>query len=191
MKRLTQEIQLFTFIALSFAFTVNGQSHYPMEEGKVWYYNYAEDFAVKGTSLNKVEIQDEMKVLDGVEYFEIRTSSGDKDRENFRLITTFYLRERKDGTIVGKSASDSSEVVMLPEPPYKEGSKWDNSEGIMEILQTDASIETPAGTFDNCLLVKTQMNNVITLGYFQKGVGHVALEMVINGEKKLVQYLVE
>jgi len=74
-----------------------------------------------------------------------------------------------------------NENMIILRSPINEGTKWDNKDGSREIVDMNASIETPAGTFKPCLKVKiTSDNNSTVYEYYKKDLGLVKREFIAD-----------
>lgn len=76
---------------------------------------------------------------------------------------------------------------LLLQSPLAVGTKWEDGNSLWEIVDTAATIETPAGTFKNCIKVKSVSladSKSVMYQYYAKGVGMVQQDFIYDkGEK--------
>lgn len=78
-------------------------------------------------------------------------------------------------------ASESEQIVIL-RTPLKTGTTWQTpGNETRTITATDAIVETPAGTFENCVAVKIESEHSTLHEYFKEGIGLVLREFVSEG----------
>lgn len=78
--------------------------------------------------------------------------------------------------------SGNQDTIML-KAPVKPGTKWTAGTSTREIVSVSASVNTPAGKFDNCVQVKITENGSTTYEYFKNGIGLVKREFVVGNDK--------
>ncbi len=71
---------------------------------------------------------------------------------------------------------EPNENTIILKSPLKVGTKWQRESGNCEITDIDASVETPAGKFDNCIEVKITGQNSTIYEYYKGGIGLVSRE---------------
>jgi hypothetical protein len=181
-----------TLYLLTFAVMLGQNPYYPLEKGQVQIFKYGDDFLSSPDQKAKIEILNDMKKIEGKEYFMNQSSlstGGD-----YNIMQTVYVRDGNNGSIFGIiDLNNPTESVMFPERPWKVGTSWTSESmgmsSIGTIISLNGSIVTPEKTFTGCLVIEYQLGETKTLSYFQKDVGMVAVSMSIEGEDKLVQYL--
>ena len=81
-----------------------------------------------------------------------------------------------------------SENTVILSTPLAVGTKW-NSGGVeREIVAVDATVDSPAGKFVNCIKVRIPGNDSTVFEYFAEGVGMVKREF-ISGEARVISTL--
>lgn len=75
---------------------------------------------------------------------------------------------------------DNRNSIIL-KAPLKPGTKWKNAEDEREIVAVDASVDTPAGRFEDCIKVSIKSQNSTMYEYFKAGVGMVKREFISEG----------
>jgi hypothetical protein len=80
--------------------------------------------------------------------------------------------------------SSSNENIVIIKTPLQVGTKWTEPNGTREIVDLNATVATPAGSFTQCLKVKISNENSTVYEYFKKGVGMVKREF-ISGDTKV------
>ena len=73
-----------------------------------------------------------------------------------------------------------NENVIILKSPISVGTKWDNQDHSREIVDVNASVDTPAGTFKPCLKVKITSDNSTVYEYYKKGLGLVKREFIAD-----------
>jgi len=71
---------------------------------------------------------------------------------------------------------------IIIKAPIEVGTKWESQGNSCEITDVDATVTVPAGTFDNCLVVKVtyKESGAYSNFYYCKGVGLVKSEYIDN-----------
>lgn len=172
-------------IGLSFIFVdAKSQNYFPVEPGKEWVYQYNGSYNPSGEAKTEVVIGEE-KVKKGEEmYFEMNsvfTSTGSSEP----VLSQTFLRQTQDGAVYGINPEISEdEYLFLPASPT-EGKVWTGLSGKSAVINTDEDIETPGGTFNDCVVVESSAGEVKAYSYYQEGKGLVAMKM---GDQ-LIMYL--
>ncbi|GAB6158190.1 hypothetical protein JCM39194_13900 [Desulfotomaculum varum] len=84
-----------------------------------------------------------------------------------------------------------NENLPILKAPLKVGTKWQHPTGTREIIDDNATVNTPAGNFAKCIVVKISSPNSTTYEYFSEGVGMVKREFITGNYKvtsKLEKY---
>ncbi len=166
-KRLAFLTVTFVFGLCSLVLGASPESYFPLKEGMTWdFQNKVIDLATKnqigtGKSIKKnlapVELEGTKVVPQVFSFYEPAT--------NLKQETTSFVAKDPDGfyVLARKSANDK-EAVMLAQRyyvlkfPLTKGASWKQEiEGFVlqdTVESTDASVQVPAGTFKNCLVVK-------------------------------------
>ncbi|MFY9473644.1 MAG: hypothetical protein WAQ00_08720, partial [Tepidanaerobacteraceae bacterium] len=76
---------------------------------------------------------------------------------------------------------EPNDNLVILKKPLKVGSKWETPQGSREIVEIDATVDTPAGKFEDCIKVRISMENSTSNEYFKRGVGMVKREFVSEG----------
>lgn len=81
--------------------------------------------------------------------------------------------------LLAKGFKSNESIVILKEP-LRTGNEWTTGNGQRSIVQTDAQVQTPAGTFNNCIKVEISEKNssALTYEYYGQGVGLAKREFV-------------
>ena len=74
----------------------------------------------------------------------------------------------------------ANENIIILKAPISIGAKWDNKDGSREIVDVNASVDTPAGTFKPCLKIKITSDNSTVYEYYKKGLGLVKREFIVD-----------
>lgn len=78
--------------------------------------------------------------------------------------------------------------IAILKAPLTVGTKWMESTGSREIMATDATVNTPAGDFTQCIKVKISNTNSTVYEYYKKDIGLVKREF-ISGDSKITSSL--
>lgn len=84
----------------------------------------------------------------------------------------------------------SNETIIILKAPMTVGTKWKDPNGEREIVDVNATVETPAGKFDNCIKLKLAGKDSTVYEYFREGVGMVKREF-ISGETRVTSTLMK
>ncbi|PKM89813.1 MAG: hypothetical protein CVU87_04165 [Firmicutes bacterium HGW-Firmicutes-12] len=71
---------------------------------------------------------------------------------------------------------ESNENLIVLKAPLEVGTKWEHSTETREIVDVNTTVDTPAGKFENCVVVKIIFPNSTLFEYFKDGVGMVKRE---------------
>ena len=77
-------------------------------------------------------------------------------------------------------SKDNRNSIIL-KAPLKVGTKWKNAEDEREIVAINASVDTPAGRFEDCIKVSIKSQNSTMYEYFKAGAGMVKREFISEG----------
>lgn len=75
--------------------------------------------------------------------------------------------------------------------PLKKGTFWINEENSYEIIDTNADVAVPAGTFEDCIAVKETYKDQMDymMFYYKRGIGLVQSEFVSDGGDRIASKL--
>ncbi|MEL7147037.1 MAG: hypothetical protein AAFO69_11760 [Bacteroidota bacterium] len=190
MKKLSVIILLILVAGYSF-----GQSsYYPMEKGKSYTYAYGKElYESMNVDVSKLKMTvsflNETKAINGKEYIVSQTSSGGMTPD-----FTSYARVKSDGTIVGFEEGETEEFTFLTKSP-KVGDSWsrtkDGAKSTSKVVDLSGAVKTPTKSYADCLVLESTENGATTRAYFKRGVGMVAVTVLMAGEEKLFIYLLE
>lgn len=76
---------------------------------------------------------------------------------------------------------ENNEEVVILKSPIQVGTKWETKEGTKEIVEIDASLDTPAGEFNDLVKVQTKYEDNISYEYYKEGIGLVRREFFSDG----------
>lgn len=152
------------------------KDYFPLAEGSTWKYSgegneYAsfnrEVLFVVG---NRAQVSENNGGTVSASIFQIEVD---------HIIRTFFRGEEYDGNnLLDEEANDD---LVLIKSPVEVGTKWKTSTGVREIIQTDAVVGTPAGTFEDCIKVEITTEHSIMYEYYKEGVGLVKREFISEG----------
>lgn len=98
----------------------------------------------------------------------------------------FALAESYDGRYLLDQEPNDNTVIL--KSPLQVGTRWNIPSGEREIIATDATVETPAGTFNDCLKVRIAGTSSTIFEYYKEGVGMVKREF-ISGKTRVTSTL--
>ena len=78
---------------------------------------------------------------------------------------------------------EPNESLIILKSPIKVGTKWGMINGTREIVDTDATVNTPIGEFKNCIKVEITYENSTVHEYFKDGIGMVKREFISEDTK--------
>lgn len=94
-----------------------------------------------------------------------------------------------------KSILDSPDNLdaTLLKLPFEVGADWVSEENSYEIFSINSTVQVPAGTFTDCLVVKITYKDSgnSSFQYYKKGVGMVKSEYVLDNDEKIQSLLKE
>lgn len=80
-----------------------------------------------------------------------------------------------------KAGFTPNDDTILLQAPIKIGASWTNSGSTREIVSVNSNVDTPAGSFDNCIKVKVSFENSTTYEYYHKNTGMIKSEFHSDG----------
>jgi hypothetical protein len=96
-----------------------------------------------------------------------------------QIIRTFFQGEEYNQTnLLDKESNDNLAILKTP---LKAGTKWETSRDVREIVDIDATVVAPAGTFEGCIKVSIKSENSTMHEYFKAGIGMVKREFESEG----------
>ncbi|QGP92633.1 hypothetical protein MGLY_20200 [Neomoorella glycerini] len=98
----------------------------------------------------------------------------------------FFQGEAYEGT--NFLDHEPGENVVILKAPLAAGTRWETPNGPREIVDVNATVDTPAGKFENCLKVKLEGIGSTIFEYYNEGVGMVKREF-ISGSTRVTSTL--
>jgi len=157
--------------------------YFPLSQGNTWQYQgegneYAsfirEVVFVKG---NRAQIKEDNGGTVSASVFEV------SEQEITRIFFQGEAYEEKNLL----DAEPNDDLVIL-KAPLQVGTTWETKDGTREIVDINATVDTPAGRFDQVLKVKISHPDSTMYEYFKEGIGMVKKEF-ISGETKVTSSL--
>lgn len=164
---------------------INLSEYLPLKIGNSWKYEgIGNEFA---SYTEKVSHQKDNKA-------QVIRSSGTVTANRYEftqdsILHTYQQHEfYEDKDILDSPANFNAIILKLP---LKVGNSWVSESNTCEIIDTDVSVETPAGTFEKCLAVKTiyKDSGNYSIRYYAKGVGMVKSEYNMPENLKVISQL--
>lgn len=72
--------------------------------------------------------------------------------------------------------TEPKEDIAILKAPLQTGTKWEEPNGTREIVDMSAKVDTPAGSFDECIKVQISSKDSTLYEYYKKDVGMVKRE---------------
>jgi hypothetical protein len=85
--------------------------------------------------------------------------------------------------------AESNENLVILKAPLQVGTKWDTDDSTREILDLNASLNTPAGEFEKVLKIKITYPDSTIYEYYKDGVGMVKREYISNEDYEVTSTL--
>lgn len=152
------------------------KDYFPLTQGSTWKY--------MGEGNEYASFSREVLFVDGdrAQIFEDNGGTVSASVFHFqegRIVRTFFLGEEYDGNnFLDEEANDN---LVLLNTPLEVGTKWETSDGAREIVKTDAVVDTPAGQFENCIMIEITMEHSVMYEYYKEGIGLVKREFLSEG----------
>jgi hypothetical protein len=102
-------------------------------------------------------------------------------------VTRIFFRGEEYSNTNYLTAKPNDNQIIL-KTPFSVGTKWNEKNGTREIVDTNSSVTTPKGSFDQCLKIKISYQDSVSFEYFKQGVGLVKREFV-SGETRVTSSL--
>ena len=96
-------------------------------------------------------------------------------------VTQVYF-EGEDYEPVNKLNQPENRNIAILKAPIKAGNKWTAETSTREIIDVNATVNTPAGTFDDCVKVKITDTHSTMYEYYKKGIGLVKRDFVSGSD---------
>jgi hypothetical protein len=116
--------------------------------------------------------------------YQIRTIAGNTVTTNIfevredNIANVLMSRDGKNKNLLNEP--DTADIIFL-KLPIAVGNKWSSQQNTYEIIQTNAKVKVPYGTFDNCVVVRLDFfDGSTSLLYYKKGIGMLLSEFTTN-----------
>ncbi|MGE5390449.1 MAG: hypothetical protein ACM3PE_05225 [Deltaproteobacteria bacterium] len=154
--------------------------YFPLKAGSTWTYQGA------GNEYASFERQVEYVKNDFAQVREANggTVSASVYQTTDRAVTRVYTRgESYNNKNILNGGFTSNDKTVIIQGPMKNGNSWQNDDNIKRrIVSLKAAMDTPSGSFTNCLHIRMDGPDYVIHEYYGKGVGLVKREFVSNGE---------
>jgi hypothetical protein len=165
-------------------------AYYPLSVGNQWVYDRSGQMTIAGVQvatingMNVTEITGKVSHTLGFEVYQQETSMDDTTEfvgETLIVDSTFttYVRITDEGFYSYVNLTDADSLVFVPFP-LTVGATWQFSQDppmTAEILSLTAEVTVPAGSFDDCLEIRTtwsESGNIVQNDtYFAPNVGRI------------------
>lgn len=160
-------------------------SYFPFEVGNQWtYQGVGNEYASYNKQVlykegNKVQVVEENPGTRLVKIYDLKPDS---------VVVVYSKEEFYEDENILETEENMQDIIL--QTPVEIGTIWESGDRTSEIVAKDVTIETPAGTFNNCIQVnntyKDEENKFIE--YYAPGIGLVKSEF-IAGETKIISQL--
>jgi len=174
----------FFLITLLFIQSVPGfcQDYFPISPGTEWTYGNVRSSAPDMT----MRISDTSVEWNNESYQQMQMLTV-VDSTDQKYVPSVLLRKGKKGDLFGINlAISEDEFLFFPGKP-EAGFSWTGLSGLSRITSTKGRIATPAGTFEDCIVVESIAGGAKAYSYYQENKGMVAMSL---GDR-LLMYLIE
>lgn len=154
----------------------NLQDFFPLTKGSTWkYQGEGNEYASFSREVlfvkdNKAQFRENNGGTISVSVFQV------SDQAISRIY--FQGEAYADTNIINQEPNDQT---ILLKTPLSVGTKWEVPHGKREIVSVNAELETPAGSFTNCIKVKVTEENSTVFEYYKQHVGLVKREFISGG----------
>ncbi len=76
--------------------------------------------------------------------------------------------------------TEPEENLIILKAPLEVGTKWEEPNGIREIVDINATVDTPAGRYEECIKVKISSEDSTLYEFFKKDIGMVKREFIFG-----------
>lgn len=153
------------------------EGYIPLKVGNKWIY--------EGTGSDMASYTQEVTYSKGNRY-QIKTTAGNVVTTNIfevredNIANVYLSRDGSSKNVLGKA--DTADIIFLKLPIAK-GTNWVSEQNTYEIVQTDAKVTVPYGTYDNCVVVRLSFfDGSTSLLYYKKDIGMLLSEFTTNRE---------
>lgn len=156
--------------------TLSLKDFFPLSNGSTWQYkgegNEYASFSRKVLFVdgNRAQISEDNGGTVSTSVFEVSDEA---------ITRTFFKGEEYDEiNFIGQKPNDD---LIILKAPLKAGTSWEVQDGVREITEVGATVDTPACKFEDCIKVTIKLENSTMQEYFKAGVGMVKREFVSEG----------
>jgi len=159
------------------------KEYFPVAEGSTWSYaGEGNEFAAFNRTVmfvgeNRAQLKEDNGGTVSSSVYEI----GEE-----KIVRIFFQGEQYEPLNL-LEVYPNDELIIL-QAPLKVGAKWETANTTREIVDVNASVETPAGKFDKCLQIRISTEGSTVDEFYKAGVGLVKREFNA-GETKVISTL--
>jgi hypothetical protein len=158
---------------------VHPADYFPLQVGNKWVY--------LGTGNEYASFSREVVFAEG-ERVQTLEVNGGADVSKVLQVHADSIKEIYTGVETSTSENilntETNTQRIILQSPLSIGTAWKNGNNQLEIVDISATILTPAGTFDNCIKVKStfEQDDSMMFQYYAKGIGMVHQEFIVGNE---------
>jgi hypothetical protein len=146
---------------------------FPLSEGSTWQY--------QGEGNEYASFHRKVLFVEGDRAQVVEDNGGTVSASIFKttedeVIRTFFQGEEYDESNLLSQESNNNVVIL--KTPLQAGAKWETPEGVREILEIDATVDTPVGKFEDCIKVSILSQDSTLYEYYKDGIGLVKREFI-------------
>jgi len=170
------------FVVFVFGTHLFSQDYFPIDPGTKWTYGNVRSSAPDMT----MHIRDKPVEWNDETYQQMQMLTV-VDSADQKSVPSVLLRKGKKGDLFGVNLAISEEEFLFFPGKPEAGFSWTGLSGLSRITSTKGRIETPAGTFEDCIVVESIAGGAKAYSYYQENKGMVAMSL---GDR-LLMYLIE
>lgn len=166
---------------------INIAEYLPLKEGNKWRYEgIGNEFA---SYTQEVTHEKDNK-------YQVMVYSGTVTANRYEVTKDSILHTYREHEYYGdKSILDNPDNfdATLLKLPFEVGTDWVSEENLYEIFSINITVQVPAGTFTDCLVVKITYKDSgnSSFQYYKKGVGMVKSEYMLDKDESIQSLLKE
>ena len=150
--------------------------YFPLTVGSVWEY--------QGEGNEYASFTREVFFASGNRYQTMEDNGGTVMAIIYQVTEDAVTRTYSEGEVYDKINlldKEANENTIILKSPLESGNKWQTADTTREIVDINATVQTPAGKYDNCIKVSVSSEHSTIYEYYKEGVGLVKREFISEG----------
>ena len=164
------------------------EDYLPLSEGNKWVY--------EGIGCEYASYTEEVTHVKDNRYQVIINNGGTSTANRYiitvdSIVQDYMEHEFYEDKSILDSPANHDEIIM--KLPLEVGNSWISGDNIHEVYSVNSTIQVPAGTFSDCLVIRISYKDSgnYTYQYYKKDVGLVKSEYVMDNNEKVESLLKE